>query len=225
MTNVLTQDFKHQPYWWDAAPLEALETADTRRDFDVAIVGSGFTGLVAALALLRGGRSVVIFEKELAGFGASRRNAGFLGRVLKKSYGELEKGDGQPYAHAVYSELNASLDFVFELTERENIACFAQRCGRFIAADSPSHYAELDAELGLLKQRLGLPYTMVADARSAGEFSSPRWNRGAVVPDLGSIHPGLYHKGLLERVLAAGGVLFDRTTVTGRTRTSGGHEL
>src|SRR5690606_23271489 len=107
MTNVLTQDFKHQPYWWDAAPLEALETADTRRDFDVAIVGSGFTGLVAALALLRGGRSVVIFEKELAGFGASRRNAGFLGRVLKKSYGELEKGDGQPYAHAVYSELNA----------------------------------------------------------------------------------------------------------------------
>lgn len=225
MTIVLTDTFKNQPYWWDAAPLEPIERTDARRDFDVAIVGSGFTGLVAALTLLRGGRSVVIFDKELAGFGASRRNAGFLGRVLKKSFGELKEQQGEAHALAVYTELNASLDYVFELVEREQIACHAQRCGRFIAADSPAHYQELDAELRLLNRHMGLSYAMVEDARAAGEFVSPRWNRGAVVPDLGSIHPGLYHKGLLDRVLAAGGAVFDRTEVTSRSRAATGHVL
>jgi Glycine/D-amino acid oxidases (deaminating) len=225
MTNVLTDNFKHQPYWWDAAPLEPIETTTTQRDYDVAIVGSGFTGLVAALTLLRGGRSVVIFDKELAGYGASRRNAGFLGRVLKKSFGDLMEDQGKPHALAVYTELNASLDFVFELTEREQIECYAQRCGRFIAADSTAHYQELGAELQLLQEHVGLPYAMIPDARSAGEFTSPRWNRGAVVPDLGSIHPGLYHKGLLDRVLVAGGVVLDQTLVTAPNREGQRHVL
>ena len=73
---MLTSDFKNAPYWWDAAPLTDVTSGATAPSYDAAIVGSGYTGLRAALTLARAGRSVAVFDKERPGYGASRRNAG-----------------------------------------------------------------------------------------------------------------------------------------------------
>ena len=75
----------------------------------MAIVGSGYTGLRAALTLARAGRSVAVFDKERPGHGASRRNAGFLGRTLKKSYVDLKAAKGVAYATAIYRDLDDGL--------------------------------------------------------------------------------------------------------------------
>jgi glycine/D-amino acid oxidase-like deaminating enzyme len=89
-----------QPYWWSiAAPEPAAPVALAAR-YDVAIVGSGFTGLRAAVELLLAGRSVVILEREDPGFGASRRNAGYLGRAAKKTFSHLRHRHGADYALA-----------------------------------------------------------------------------------------------------------------------------
>src|SRR5690349_13493630 len=67
------------PYWWDTAPgLRAgREPADIRgRACDVAVVGAGYTGLAAARHLARTGASVIVFERDGVGAGASSRNAG-----------------------------------------------------------------------------------------------------------------------------------------------------
>ncbi len=80
-SNLLTADFKNQPYWWDRAPPVPVVSAGVPGSTDVAIVGSGLTALSAALTLLRAGRKVVVFDSEDPGFGASRRNAGYLGRL------------------------------------------------------------------------------------------------------------------------------------------------
>ena len=65
---------------------EACDEGDLPPTADVAIVGSGYTALVAALHLARAGRSVLVLEADLAGHGAARRNAGYLGRTLKRSF-------------------------------------------------------------------------------------------------------------------------------------------
>src|SRR5689334_3098255 len=98
MTDLLTTDFQNAPYWWDAAPLTAPAGGTPASSYDVAVVGSGYTGLRAALTLARAGRSVAVFDKERPGYGASRRNAGFLGRTLKKSYVDLKAAKGAAYA-------------------------------------------------------------------------------------------------------------------------------
>ena len=64
------------------------------RETDVAIVGSGITGLVAGLHLARGGRKVTVLEAREPGHGASTRNAGYVGRTLKHSFGDIMENRG-----------------------------------------------------------------------------------------------------------------------------------
>ena len=75
--------FKQEPYWWDAAPRRQEPARPVPSTTDVAIIGSGFTALSAALTLARGGREVTILEEGSLGYGASSRNFGMLGRQHK----------------------------------------------------------------------------------------------------------------------------------------------
>jgi choline dehydrogenase-like flavoprotein len=60
---VLSETCSFDPYWWRAAPHIQEASATPPRNVDVAIIGSGITGLVAALHLARGGRQVTVFER------------------------------------------------------------------------------------------------------------------------------------------------------------------
>jgi len=214
MKDLLTSDFRNEPYWWEAAPLTASAAGAPAPSYDVVIVGSGYTGLRAALALARAGRSVAVFDKERPGYGASRRNAGFLGRTLKKAYVDLKAAKGAAYACAIYRDLAMAYESTLAFIEEEGIECHAVRCGRLIAATSPAHHAGLERELAGMKTDLGLPYSMVPRARLREEMATDLYDGGAIIPDLGSLHPGLYHRGLMTRALAAGVAIFGNCEVT-----------
>jgi glycine/D-amino acid oxidase-like deaminating enzyme len=229
MNDLLTTDFRNAPYWWDAAPLAESAGGTLAPSYDAVIVGSGYTGLRAALTLARAGRSVAVFDKERPGYGASRRNAGFLGRTLKKSYVDLKAAKGAAHASTIYRDLSMAYESTLAFIEEEGIDCHAVRCGRLIAATSAAHYAGLERELAGMKADLGLPYAMVPRALMREEMATDLYDGGAVIPDLGSLHPGLYHRGLMERALSAGVAIFGNcevtaiaqghvTTATGETR-------
>ncbi len=222
---IFADSFKTDPYWWDAAPRPALPRADLPAAADVAIVGSGYTGLSAALTLARGGRRVLVLEKERAGEGASTRNAGFLGRTFKHSFPALMEKKGLDYAKAVYGELQAAFNYVTGLIEGEKIDCGFRRCGRLVVANAPHHYDQIAGLLALKKQHLGEPFEMVAKSDLRRELASDRYYGGAVLPDLGSVHSGLYHQGLMKLAQAAGATIADRTAVAGIARKGDGFAL
>ena len=146
--HLLAGDFEEEPWWWHAAPRPAQSSVDNFPDkADVVVVGSGFTGLSAALTLARAGREVVVLDAQAPSFGASSRNAGFVGRTLKHSFGALIKAHGLDYAVQVYRELDAAFDLVFELVSRENIHCYLARCGRFMGALNTEHLDLMKGEL------------------------------------------------------------------------------
>jgi len=214
MKDLLTTDFRNAPYWWDAAPLSESPGGALAPSYDVVIVGSGYTGLRAGLTLARAGRAVAVFDKELPGYGASRRNAGFLGRTLKHAYVDLKAAKGAAYATAIYRDLATAFESTLAFIEAEGIDCHAVRCGRFIGATSAAHYAALDRELEGMQADLGLPYAMLPRARQREEMATDLYYGGAVIPDLGSLHPGLYHRGLMMRALEAGVAIFGHCEVT-----------
>jgi glycine/D-amino acid oxidase-like deaminating enzyme len=218
---LFTDDFAERPHWWDLAAPEPREEGALPPACDVAIVGSGYTSLVAALHLARAGRSVLVLEAETAGHGASRRNAGYLGRTLKRSFTWLEQHHGPEFATRVYRELDAARQWVWSLVAELGIDCHIAQSGRFIGATSRAHYDDLARELVAMQQRLGFPYEMIGPGEVRRELASDAYMGGAVIPDLGSIHPALYHQGLLQAACAAGVRVFTHTPVTSLARDRG----
>lgn len=210
---LFSADFKDTPYWWDAAPRTAATPTAPPARIDVAIVGSGITGLNAALELSRGGRSVVVLDAEDLGHGASTRNAGYVGRSLKHSFGELMQRHGVAYATAVYREMQAAFDAVATRVREEQIECGFKICGRLVLTKARRQYDDIARELDLRKTHLGSDFTMLPRAALRDEIASDLYCGGALIADLGAIHPGLYHRGLLERTRAADVTLIGRTPV------------
>ena len=62
-----TPDFKAEPYWWEATPRPTVPESPLPARVDVAVIGSGYTGLCAAIQTARGGRGTVVFDAEAPG--------------------------------------------------------------------------------------------------------------------------------------------------------------
>lgn len=205
---------KQTPYWWEAAPPRAVERGQLPRQIDAAIIGSGFTGLSAALTLARRGRSVAILEAGVPGFGASTRNGGQIGsgnqkfrvRHLMALYGEKK-------ATALLKEGAAMLDYIERLIKAEGIKCHFTRCGRFRGAVRPEHYEAMARDMEDLRRAVGVESFMVPRAEQHKEIGTDCFYGGSVLPNDASIHPGLYHAGLMQRVEANGGVIFGNSRV------------
>ena len=206
-------DFKSEPYWWMAAPRPDVDPEEKLPDkADVVIVGSGYTGLSAALTLARASRDVLVLDVGVPGFGASSRNAGYVGKTLKHGFGSLLDSLGKNAAMQIYREMQAAFDCVTNLIREEQIECHYQQCGRFMAANSPQHYESMARELEVKRKHLGDEFDMIPQTRQHEVLGTDTFCGGAVIPSLGGLHPGLYHLGLLERAKNAG------ATVVGNTR-------
>lgn len=195
----------YRPYWWEAAPRQQ-STATPPKGADVVIVGSGFTGLSAALTLLRQGRSAVVLERGVPGYGASTRNGGQIGSGNQKfRVKRLIALRGEKKAEALLREGVRMLDYIEHLVTAEKIDCRFSRCGRFRAAVRPEHYEAMARDMEDLKRVAGVESFMVPRAEQRSEIGSDAFFGGSVLPGDASLHPGLYHAALIHRITEAGG--------------------
>jgi glycine/D-amino acid oxidase-like deaminating enzyme len=221
----MTPDFKETPYWWEAAPRRRFPERALPASVDVAVVGSGYTGLSAALDLARAGRAVAVFDEDDLGFGASSRNAGFVGRTLKHGLGELVERHGTTHAVAIYRELQSAFDHVLGVVRDERIDCTLVHCGRLQGALVPAHYESMAKDAELKRKHLGEEAHLLGGPEMRDEIGSDLYCGGRVIPDHAGLHPGLYHQGLLDRVSSAGAALHAHTRVLGIERRSDGFDV
>ncbi|HIB96621.1 MAG TPA: FAD-binding oxidoreductase [Candidatus Marinimicrobia bacterium] len=74
------------PFWTDQYPRpdDIPVSSDLPSEVDMAVVGSGYTGLNTARVLAESGASVAVIERNTVGWGASSRNGGMPHRVLNR---------------------------------------------------------------------------------------------------------------------------------------------
>lgn len=167
---------------------------------DVAVVGGGFAGLSAALALLRRGARVVLLEANRLGSGASGKTTGLVGPGVGGNLASLIRRQGEARAVELYRRTLGAVDEVVDLVERERIDCELEMSGQLLVAGSKKR---VEREAALL-QRLQLPGRCI---------DSPWFGRALRLPQAGTLHPGKLIAQLAKRILEAGGAIYENARV------------
>ncbi len=221
----MSATIKDTPYWWEAAPLKEQPKRDLPKRCDVIVVGAGYAGLSAALTLARAGRDVHVLEMNCPGEGASSRNGGIASGNIRISFRKMTKMFGRERARAIYGEGKAAREDLARFILDEGIECGYSLVGRFSGAVRPAHYEGLARESEMLNRELGIEAYVVPRAEQHTEIGSDIYHGGAVRPDIGGLHPGLFYRGMLERAEASGATIHGLTPVTGVRRESDGFEI
>jgi glycine/D-amino acid oxidase-like deaminating enzyme len=111
-------------------------------------------------------------------------------------------------------EGTAALDYVKSFIKSEAIECHLREAGRFRGASRPEHYEAMARDMDDLRAIVGVESHMVPRAEQRDEIGSVLYHGGCVLPGDASVHPALYHQGLLERAESAGVQTFSQARVT-----------
>ncbi|MDD1013257.1 NAD(P)/FAD-dependent oxidoreductase [Pseudomonas rubra] len=216
--------------WMDQLdePLSARPALQQDLDVDVCIIGAGYTGLWTAYYLKRLAPqlNIAIVEAQIAGFGASGRNGGWLmGNLLGED--RLLAGCSAEQRRAAYDLLHGIPDEVAQVLQREGIDCDYRKGGVLYCA---ARYPEQETSLRNYLNKLYKQGLNEADYRwlSPGELASQlRISRpfGAIFnPNVATIQPAKLVRGLARTVEAMGVTLYENSPVTqwrtGEVRTS-----
>lgn len=205
--------------WMDQLedPLQARPSLQTDLHADVAIIGAGYTGLWTAYYLKRQAPQlrVVILEAEIAGFGASGRNGGWLmGNLL----GEDRLLAGLPAFErkAAFELLHGIPDEVASVVARKGIDCDLRKGGAlYCAARYPEQELRLREYLKELRA-LGLSeddYRWLAPSELASQLRMANAYGALYSPHCATIQPAKLVRGLARCVEGLGVELYERSPV------------
>jgi glycine/D-amino acid oxidase-like deaminating enzyme len=212
---------KEVPYWWEEAPPTPGDTPAMPTSADVAVIGSGYTGLSAALTLARAGRSVVVFDSDTPGIGASSRNGGMLGSWLKPSLDTLTRRYGPEAARALFAESREAYDFLGRFIADEDIECDYAETGAFTGIVKPAQYEAMARETERLSRTIGVEADMVSRSEVRNEIGTDIYCGGRVTHRRAGLHPARYHAGLIGRVRESGATVAGNCPVTAIQRNGG----
>jgi glycine/D-amino acid oxidase-like deaminating enzyme len=205
--SIFAPNFVTYPYWWEAAPPEEAKSETLPESVEVAIIGSGYCGLAAALELSRSGTRAAVLEAGPLGFGASTRSGGMVSSGQKLVLTGAIETFGPALAERVFAESKASYALVQDLVAREELDADLQRCGRFFAAWTPRDYPRLAANAEKLQRYTQVDVRLVPRERQREEIGSDYFHGGFVVADYGGVHPAKYNKALRDAARRAGATL------------------
>jgi glycine/D-amino acid oxidase-like deaminating enzyme len=204
---------KATPYWWETVPARSQLQENIPSRADVAVVGGGYTGLAAARQLARAGASVVVFEAEHVGWGASSRNGGQVLTGLRLDPGALVRRFGEARAREWFEISRDAIRTLEQLIVDENIECEYARTGHLQAAWKPSHFKAFAEEQVLLARVFGHRVDLVSREQQRSEIGSDVYHGLLVDERSGALNPAQYVAGLHQAATRAGAKVFEAAAV------------
>lgn len=182
---------------------------------DVAIVGSGYTGLHAALVLAKAGVNVTVLEQENIGFGASCRNGGMMTAGLKASVKEVVHMYGLERAREFFQWSLDSIDHVDRTVHEEQIDCDFSRAGHVETAFKPAHFDGFKEHITWMKEQFGYASARVVSREDLHTEIGSKVYYGGLVDDFSAdVQPAKYVFGLAQAVARRGACLVEHAGVT-----------
>lgn len=179
---------------------------------DVAIVGGGVIGLTVAWRARLRGMSVCVFERDAAGYGASRVAAGMLAPVAEVEFGTAGR-------RLLELGLHSAAMWPGFACELEAVAGTHVRLiedGTLLVARDEDDAGELDRQLAF-RESLGLPVRRLraSEVRELEPALAPTVRLALAAPGDYSVDPRLVLAALLRACESAGVQLREHTPVSG----------
>jgi len=204
------------PLWTDqfSRPNNIITSDSPRAETDIAIVGSGYTGLCAARILKKNGASVTVLDRNTIGWGASSRNGGMATPGLKQGIQKIHKIYGEKLAHEFWKISVDAIDLIDEIVNEHSIDCDWERNGHASLATKPSHAPRLKEYGSWLEKEFGHYQKYIPKHQIRDEIGSNTYY-GALTDEIsGGLHPSKYVFGLASAVSNLGVQLCENTAVT-----------
>jgi len=195
--------------WLDTAP--HIEADPFRADvhYDEIIVGAGLTGLVTALMLAESGRSVAVLEARYIGAGATGNSTAKLSLLQGTHLSSIRRTMYQSVVQAYVDEGRAASEWLLAYLESRDIAVETRDAVTY--AGRPDAVAAVDREFEVARS-VGLAVERRDDT------DLPFRTYGSVVlPDQAQFDPMLVLAALAADVRRLGGVIHERSRMTGLT--------
>ncbi len=208
------------PLWTDLYPRpDEMLISSLPEQVDVAVIGSGYTGLNAALALADSGSEVAVLEQETIGWGASSRNGSMLTTGLKSPIQTVIQRYGLEAARSFWNWSLEAIDHVERVIARESIDCDFSRPGHAYLAYKPHHYDKIKAYGELLRREFNYEDFQYVDPQDLHTEIGSRSFFGAMTEDRSCLlQPGKYVFGLGLAAARKGVLLVENCQVTRITR-------
>lgn len=216
---------KPTPFWTDQMPRPAdLPLAEALPDqVDVAIVGSGYTGLNAARVLAKSGATVAVLERHTIGWGASSRNGGMATPGIKQSLSVIFKNYGAEKGRQFWQASLDAIDLISQVVEEEEIDCDWRRNGHLALAYKPAHFKAMVNKLEWLKREVGHTTAhLVAPSDLRSEIGTDSFYGGLADEVSGGLQPAKYVFGLAQGVARRGVQLCENSAVNRIEKQAGG---
>jgi glycine/D-amino acid oxidase-like deaminating enzyme len=219
---MVSTDTPWPPSLWAAVtpPGPELPRLTGSLEADVVVIGAGFTGLSAALALREAGVDVAVIEAAEPGWGASGRNNGQVIPTLSRPDPEDIIARHGEAGERFVALLRDSASNLFELARRYQIQAEQEQSGWVQPVHSPGRIKIAERRVQQWS-KFGAPVELLSREKVRQMLGSEEWYGGFWNKSGGHINPLALSRGLAQAVCDRGGRIFARSPANNFERRNG----
>ena len=216
--------YSERSFWLGRRGYEPRPALQGDLDTDIVIVGAGFTGLWTAILLKEEdpALNVLVLEAQVAGYGATGRNAGFGMTTVGRSLKYLLKSVGQERTRATYLAMVDTLREIGSFAKIEGIDADIWYSGNLAVSSAPvqDHRVETDWKAS---QQLGLgDFELLDEMQVRDRIVGHGLRMGVYEPHCLILDPAALVRGLRDAAVRRGVLVFEQSPVESFESLDGG---
>ena len=216
---------KPSPFWVEEFPRPQGITSDLPSEADVLVVGSGLTGLSAALRLARGGKTVAVVDRGAIASGASAINGGMVSPDIKAGIKVIFDRFGPQLGHEMWQATVRSVDIISDIARAENIDARIVRGGMAALGTHADSKAQFEKSVAWYRKTVGVDWEVLGRDRVPEVVASDRFTAVLFEPEGLGIQPARFVFGLATAAAAAGAKLVEECAVREVSRDGSGFKV
>jgi glycine/D-amino acid oxidase-like deaminating enzyme len=216
---------KPSPFWVEEFPRPEGITSELPSEADVLIVGSGLTGLSAALRLARGGKTVAVVDQGPIASGASSINGGMVSPDIKAGIKVIFDRFGPELGREMWQATVRSVEIVPEIAKAENIDARIVRGGMAALGIHAKSRAVFESSVAWYDKMVGVDWEVLGPDRLSEVVTGDRFTAALFEPEGLGIQPARFVFGVAAAAASAGALLVDQCTVHDVSRDGPGFKV